>query len=150
MAESSLTSLIDIDDEIQWDDKWLDFVDGKDGFLYGIPFNARRVMKFNPLDKSLTEVGPDLGVGEGKWICGVRANTGSIYCAPLNTEHILKIDTIQGTVETLYVELPKTGDYLWSSTSRAGWWPVSIRGTCSRQFHLLHAKPCPSDHETES
>ena len=34
------------------------FVDGKDGFFYGIPYlyNARRVVKFNPLDKSLTEI----------------------------------------------------------------------------------------------
>jgi hypothetical protein len=98
MAESSLTALIDIDDETEENDKWLDFVDGKDGFLYGIPCNARRVVKFNPLDKSLTEIGPDLGEVGGKQRCGVRANTGSIYCAPFNTEHILKIDTIQGTV----------------------------------------------------
>ena len=122
MAESSLTALIDIDDETEENDKWLDFVDGKDGFLYGIPCNARRVVKFNPLDKSLTEIGPDLSEVGGKWICGVRANTGSIYCAPFNTEHILKIgDTIQGTVETLYdVELPaETGTYLWSSGALA-------------------------------
>jgi hypothetical protein len=33
-------------------------VDGKDRFLYGIPCDARRVVKFNPLDKSLTEIGP--------------------------------------------------------------------------------------------
>ena len=63
MAESSLTTLIDIDDEIQGRVKWLDFVDGGDGFFYGIPYFARRVVKFNPLDKSLTEIGPDLGEG---------------------------------------------------------------------------------------
>jgi hypothetical protein len=42
-------------------------VDGKDGFLYGIPCDARRVVKFNPLDKSFTEIGPDLGEGEDKF-----------------------------------------------------------------------------------
>ena len=47
------------------------------------------------------DIGPDLGEGGYKWECGVLANTGSIYCAPCNAEHILKIDTIQGTVETL-------------------------------------------------
>ena len=31
--------------------------------MYGIPFDARRVVKFNPLDKSLTEIGPGLGEG---------------------------------------------------------------------------------------
>ena len=29
----------------------------------GIPCDARRVVKFNPLDKSLTEIGPGLGEG---------------------------------------------------------------------------------------
>jgi hypothetical protein len=101
MAEPSLTTLIDIGDEIQGDCKWSAFVDGEDGFFYGIPSNARRVVKFNPLDKSLTEIGPDLGDGYEKWECGVRSNNGRIYCAPCNADHILKIDTIQGTVETL-------------------------------------------------
>ena len=39
------------------------FVDGKDRFLYGIPCDARRVVKFNSLDKSLMEIGPGLGEG---------------------------------------------------------------------------------------
>jgi hypothetical protein len=119
MTEPSLTTLIDIGDQVKGKFKWLDFVDGKDGFFYGIPCNARRVVKFNPLDKSLTEIGPDFGEGGCKWYCGVRANTGSIYCAPYNADHILKIDTIQGTVETLDdIELPETGDALWASGAR--------------------------------
>ena len=48
--QSDLTTLIG--DEIQGDSKWWDFVDSEDGFLYGIPCNARRVVKFYPLDKS--------------------------------------------------------------------------------------------------
>jgi hypothetical protein len=40
MAESYLTTLIG--DEIEGRNKWSSFVDGGDGFLYGIPFNARR------------------------------------------------------------------------------------------------------------
>ena len=62
MTEPSITTLF-LGDEIEGESKWLDFVDGKDGFFYGIPCNARRVVKFNPLDKSLTEIGPDLGEG---------------------------------------------------------------------------------------
>jgi len=112
---------------LQGDRKWPSFVDGGDGFLYGIPCNARRVrvVKFNPLDKSLAEIGPDLGDGGDKWLRGVRANNGRIYCAPYRSNHILKIDPIQGTVETpsgatrdQYILL---------------WWLVGIRGTCSRQ-----------------
>ena len=119
MAESCLTTLIDIGD-IEGRRQWSSFVDGGDGFLYGIPYNARRVVKFNPVDKSLTEIGPDLGEGGGKWKCGVLANNSSIYCAPHRADHILKIDTIRGTVETLDdVELPETGDCLWWSGALA-------------------------------
>ena len=88
MTESSLTTLLG--DEIQGDCKWSSFVDGGDGFFYGIPSHARRVVKFNPLDKSFTEIGPDVGGREGKWLCGVRANTGRIYCAPFWSNRILK------------------------------------------------------------
>jgi hypothetical protein len=120
MAESYLTTLIDNGDEIQGDYKWSDFVDGGDGFLYGIPSHARRVVKFNPLDKSMTEIGPDLGEGGWKWQCGVLANNCSIYCAPFRADHVLKIDTIDGTVETLdNVRLPETGSGLWKSGALA-------------------------------
>jgi hypothetical protein len=121
MTEPSLTTLIDIGVEIEDCWRWCDFVDGKNGFFYGIPYNARRVVKFNPVDKSLTEIGPDLGEGEHKWWCGVLANTGSIYCAPYDAEHILKIKTNDDTVETLDdVELPETGaDGLWESGALA-------------------------------
>ena len=88
LTESSLTTLVG--DNIEGDEQWSAFVDGGDGFVYGIPSNARRVVKFNPLDKSLTEIGPDLGEGYDKWRCGVRANNGSIYFAPFLSEHILK------------------------------------------------------------
>jgi hypothetical protein len=119
MRLPSLTTLIG--DEIHGYDKWSAFVDGGDGFLYGIPSRARRVVKFNPLDKSFTEIGPDLGAGVAKWQCGVLANNNSIYCAPSCAERILKIDTIQGTVETLDdVEVPETGDHLlWASGALA-------------------------------
>jgi len=109
MAEPFLTTLIG--DEIQgrWKSKWSSFVDGGDGCFYGIPSNARRVVMFNPLDKSFTDIGPDLSEGRGKLKCGVRANTGRIFCAPFNSNSILKINTNDGTVETLDdVELPQT------------------------------------------
>ncbi len=44
--------------------KFSDSVRGADDCIYGIPFNARRVVKFNPVDQSLKEIGPNLlGVG---------------------------------------------------------------------------------------
>ena len=33
------------------------------GSFYGIPFGAPRVEKFNPIDKSFIEIGPDVGEG---------------------------------------------------------------------------------------
>ncbi len=33
--------------------KWSGFVKGKGKFLYGISYEARRVVKFNPVDKSI-------------------------------------------------------------------------------------------------
>jgi hypothetical protein len=117
MTEPSLTTLI-CDENQERENKWSSFVDGEDGFFYGIPFCARRVVKFNPLDKSLTEIGPDLGDGEAKWWCGVRANTGSIYCAPFASNRILKINTNDGTVETLEPP-PETGGGSWISGALA-------------------------------
>jgi hypothetical protein len=62
--------------------KFSDFVRGADDCIYGIPFKARRVVKFNPVDKSLKEIGPDLGEDYGKWMGGALDRNGSIYCMP--------------------------------------------------------------------
>jgi hypothetical protein len=141
MRLPSLTTLIDIDivDRIQVRCKWSDFVDGKNGFFYGIPYNARRVVKFNPLDKSMTEIGPDLGEFGSKWKCGVLANTGSIYCAPYYADLILKINTIHGTVETLdNVELPETGGGLWASGALATDNYIYYMPACARRIMRLN------------
>jgi hypothetical protein len=107
------------DDEIQGEWKWWGSVRGKDDCIYGIPTNARRVVKFNPVDKSMTEIGPDLGNAEWKWRDGVLADNGSIYCAPLNSNQVLKIDTINGTVTTLDAQVPQNGNFMWSTGALA-------------------------------
>ena len=66
MTESYLTTLIGDEIDIDGCEKWSAFVDGGDGVFYGIPSCAHRVVKFNPLNKSLTEIGPDLGEGRYK------------------------------------------------------------------------------------
>jgi hypothetical protein len=61
MDESGLVTFIgekivcdeDLDLEVRHISKWSTFVDGKDGFLYGIPEHAVRVVKFSPVDKSM-------------------------------------------------------------------------------------------------
>ena len=64
-------------------------MDGGNGCFYGIPFNARQVVEFNVEDKSIKEIGPDLG--DGGYLNGIKANNGSIYCMPCNAEYFLKI-----------------------------------------------------------
>ena len=81
---------------IEGDSKWYDSVLGADGCICGIPYNARRVVKFNPVDESMEEIEPDLGTEKYK----VLANNGCIYCPPSQSNRILKIDTINGTVTT--------------------------------------------------
>jgi hypothetical protein len=99
--------------------KWNSSVRGADGCIYGIPYCARRVVRFNPIDNSMTEIGPDLGIGGNKWNGGTLAGNGCIYCTPLWSDHILKIDTINGNVTILEVELPETGICKWLSGALA-------------------------------
>ena len=60
---------------------WRATLAGINGSLYGNPANARRVGNFNPIDKSLSHIGPDFGEGK-KWCKGAMADNGIIYCAP--------------------------------------------------------------------
>jgi len=95
--------------------KWRAFVTGSDNCIYGIPYRARRVVKFDPIDKSLTEIGPNLG-DRRAWHCGGLANNGCIYCLPvLSHWNALKINTANGTVTILDIRLPENGVWLWRS-----------------------------------
>ena len=98
--------------------KWIASIRGADDCIYGIPYNARRVVKFDPVHKTLTEIGPD--DCSDKWNCGVLAGNGCNYCLPSGTIPacgVLKIDTINGTVEILDIELPET----FEEEELAGW-----------------------------
>ncbi len=72
---------------------------GADACIYGIPYNAERVIKFNPVDQSLTEIGPYL---KGMWKYGVLAGNNCIYCLPTHGPNILKINTMNGNVVTVF------------------------------------------------
>ena len=94
-----------VETSIGGNDKWSDSDLGADDCcIYGIPYNARKVVRFNPVDESMEEIGPDLGDAHGKWKCGVLAHNGCIYCAPFESDLILKIDTIHGTVRTTVLD----------------------------------------------
>ena len=112
MQLPSITALVG--NEIEGKAKWDACVRGADDCIYGIPLAARRVVKFDPADKSLKEIGPDLGDGR-QWCCGILAGNGRIYCLPHNSDtKILQIDTVNATVTILDTELPEIGDGMWS------------------------------------
>ena len=88
---------VKIDTNHNWVSEWSTFVDGGNGILYGIPFNARRVLEFHLQDKSMREIGPDLGAGGRKYRNGIRAENGSIYCIPyIGAIQFLKITPVEG------------------------------------------------------
>ena len=91
--------------------QWSGAVEGVNGFIYGIPCNSRRVMKFYPMDKSFAYIGPDLGGGEwDTWVKGAMANNGVIYCLPANSYRgILKINTNTDNVTELDINFPERG-----------------------------------------
>jgi hypothetical protein len=60
MRLPSVTTLVGNEFEGEW--SFLNSVVGADNCIYGIPARARRVVKFNPVDKSMTEIGPDFGL----------------------------------------------------------------------------------------
>ena len=101
--------------------KWKGTLAAPNGSLYGIPLSSRRVVKFNPLDKSITEIGPDFGNNDGwKWDRGAITDSGIIYCVPYRDRGILKIDTNTDAVTVLDVNLlPERGEYLWRSCALA-------------------------------
>ena len=96
------------------DDKWCATLAAP---VYGIPFHARRVAKFNPVDNSMTHIGPDFGGGWCKWYRGAMTESGIIYCP---NRGILKIDTNTDNVTKLDVNLlPERGDDIWLSCAAA-------------------------------
>ena len=100
--------------------KYLGTVAAGNGCVYCIPCKAGRVVKFNPVDKSITHIGPDFGDGF-KWSRGAINDGGVIYCVPLCTYHgILTIDTNIDTVTELDANLlTQRGDYMWTSCAAA-------------------------------
>ncbi len=88
-STESITTII----EGNFRKKWSSFVDGKNGFLYGVPTQrtSSRVGKFSIETKQILEIGPELS-NDG-WAPGVRGNNGKIYCPPGTGEKILVIDT---------------------------------------------------------
>ena len=109
-----------VGEESEGYDKWGGSLAAPNGSVYGIPFEARRVAKFNPVDYSMTHIGPDFGDGF-KWFSGAINDRGIIYCVPIDDDRgILKIDTNSDNVTELHRNLlPERGDWMWASCAAA-------------------------------
>jgi len=93
----SKINFLDINDN-EWKEfndkpKWRTTVRGADDCLYGIPYHANRVVRFDPTKNSMVPIGMDLGKGLFKYCHGILAVNGYIYCAPDHADSVLKIDT---------------------------------------------------------
>ena len=119
-VNNAITTLVG--EELEGVNAWGGSLAAPNGSVYAIPCWAGRVSKFNPVDKSVTEIGPDFGGGQGKWRQGAINDRGVIYCVPYDSYRgILKIDTNTDTVTELDVNLlPEQGDdNMWASCAAA-------------------------------
>ena len=103
--------------------KWCTSLAAPNASIYGIPYCAGRSVKFDPVDKSMTEIGPDFGYGSRKWKGGAITGNGIIYCPPCKgLDHgILKIDTNTDNVTILdFNRFPEQGcEPMWNSCALA-------------------------------
>ena len=73
-------------------DKWMDFVEGEDDILYGIPFFSNELLRFDPIKHTATLIPLKEELqGKSKWWGGVKAENGFIYGIPLDRDKVLSI-----------------------------------------------------------
>jgi len=90
-TKSQTTNLVgpDLSDDSA---KWSKFVEGTDGFLYGIPFSSNTLLRFDPILHKATIIPLEEDHhGEFKWYGGVLAKNGFIYTLPFSANRVLSI-----------------------------------------------------------
>jgi len=99
-------------DELQGREMYLGGLLADDGMIYGIPGNARRVLRINPYNGTVDHIGPEFP-GQYKWLRGVKAKDGQgrtcLYGLPCHASSVLKIVPETGEVTTI----GNLGDGLW-------------------------------------
>jgi streptogramin lyase len=95
--------------------EWGDPIVGGDKCIYWPPFNANRVLKFDPETQQLPSLvgddlaaeGEDLAEGECKlkWQSGALATDGVIYCIPCYATHVFAIDPFKELSATLQTNM---------------------------------------------
>lgn len=73
--------------------KWYGGIEGLDGCVYGMPYNATGVLRINPKNDSVEVLG-DYPSGRWKWHGGLLApQNGVIYAFPAHSNEVLCVDT---------------------------------------------------------
>ena len=86
-------------------EKYGETVAAPNGSLYGIPACARKVVKFDPVDKSITYIGPDFEIDGMKWYAGAMTDNGVIYCPPTTTFMVFSRSTRIPTRSQNWIEI---------------------------------------------
>ena len=92
------------------------------GWVYCIPANAVRVMKFHPVTEEIVFLGPDFP-SRCKWFGGIAGTDGCVYGIPHNHNAVLKIDPQSDQVSLMKQsngELLPDGKWKWHGGLRAG------------------------------
>ena len=85
-----------------------------DGCIYGVPFNAARVLKVDPAckvaDASVSLIGEPFRDGGVKWSGGALSRSGLIFAAPFGAAHVLCIDPATQSAYEIGPTLPSSSD----------------------------------------
>ncbi|GKY95253.1 hypothetical protein MPSEU_000487700 [Mayamaea pseudoterrestris] len=93
------------------------------GYIYAIPANARRVLRFHPVTEDCVLIGPDFGDGLQKWYGGISGVDNSIYGIPHNARFVLKIDPSCDEVTVMdnpNCQIFQNNQWKWHGGLRAG------------------------------
>ena len=121
--------------------KWSGGVLAADGNIYGIPYQATQVLRFDPRTQQATLVGDQLPGDRVKWQGGVLAADGNIYGIPSHATQVLCFDP--GTQQATRVGEQLPGDNKWSGGVLAA--DGNIYGIPSSATQVLRFGPPPPD-----
>ena len=91
---------------------WLVPILGNDGCIYWPPYNANRILMYDPDINETSLVGDDFGYGTTMWDSGTLASGGIIYCIPDNASQVLSIDRFNEFITNLKVDMDLHPDKL--------------------------------------
>ena len=91
-------------DQLPGEDKWMNGVLAADGNIYGIPYSATQVLRFDPRAQQATRVGDQLPDGESKWMGGVLAADGDIYGIPWDATQVLSVAVVKAAAPVAVVK----------------------------------------------